>query len=170
MEPVPGLVPGLADVAGLFPVPGLAKPVRGLPLPVTGRTAWLDPCQKSMSHQRYTSSRVLLISLKVCTLPAALVTGRLKDVPGLAVCATAFSSNKLSAMPCMRRTWQCGKFHELPVALCSALTSSSTSVSSTHTLHVSARVFKCHTACRAQYGAASWHWVAWCLYKAGDHT
>ena len=49
MEPVPGLVPGLDDVAGLFPVPGLAKPVRGLPLPVTGRTAWLDPCQKSMA-------------------------------------------------------------------------------------------------------------------------
>lgn len=49
MEPVPGLVPGLIDVAGLYPVPGLAKPVRGLPLPVTGRTAWLEPCQNSVS-------------------------------------------------------------------------------------------------------------------------
>ena len=45
MELVPGLLPGLVDVTGLLPVPGLANPVKGLPLPVTGRTAWLDPCQ-----------------------------------------------------------------------------------------------------------------------------
>ena len=48
MELVPGLFPGLVDVPGLFPVPGLAKPVNGLPLPVTGRTAWLEPCRKCM--------------------------------------------------------------------------------------------------------------------------
>ena len=108
MEPVPGLVPGLDDVAGLFPVPGLAKPVKGLPLLLTGRTAWLEPCQKSMAWMSADAGRqpkgsVDQQSTVVCTLPAALVMGRLKDVPGLAVCATAFSSNKLSAMPCIDR-------------------------------------------------------------------
>ena len=37
------------------------------------------------------------------TFPAALVIGLLKDVPGLAVWATAFSSNKESAIPCEAR-------------------------------------------------------------------
>lgn len=44
MELVPGLFPGLVDVTGLLPVPGLANPVKGRPLPVMGRTAWLEPC------------------------------------------------------------------------------------------------------------------------------
>ena len=51
MELVPGLleVPGLFVVPGLFEVPGLAKPVSGLPLPVTGRTAWLAPYQHTLA-------------------------------------------------------------------------------------------------------------------------
>ena len=112
MELVPDLfdVPGLVDVPGRLEVPGLANPVRGLPLPVIGRTAWLDACcikvadistQETQSLRAAASKSNAWNRLRcMCTLPAAGVIGLLKEVPGLAVCATAFSSKTLSAMPC----------------------------------------------------------------------
>jgi len=79
---VPGLLPCMAvvmslpaeELVGRF-VPGRAKPVSGRPLALTGRTT----CDGA---------------------PAAsdFVSGRLKDVPGLGACATAFSSIKMSAI------------------------------------------------------------------------
>ena len=111
---VPGLfdVPGLFVVPGLFEVPGLAKPVSGLPLPVTGRTAWLAPYQHTLAidiihvevEQQltyYRSVQRAAMPKPGCslTLPAALVIGLLKDVPGLAVWAVEFSSKSESAIP-----------------------------------------------------------------------
>lgn len=115
MELVPGLldVPGLFVVPGLLEVPGRAKPVSGLPLPVTGRTAWLAPYQHTlaidMTHVE-ADQQLIYDGIDVqraampkpgcsLTLPAALVIGLLKDVPGLAVWAVEFSSNSESAMP-----------------------------------------------------------------------
>ena len=115
IELVPGLfdVPGLFVVPGLFEVPGLAKPVSGLPLPVTGRTAWLAPYQHTLAidiihveaeqQLTYDYSNVQRAAMPKpgcsLTLPAALVIGLLKDVPGLAVWAVEFSSKSESAMP-----------------------------------------------------------------------
>lgn len=115
IELVPGLLdmPGLFVVPGLFEVPGLAKPVSGLPLPVTGRTAWLAPYQHTLAIDiihieaeqqltyNYSSVQRAAMPKPGCslTLPAALVIGLLKDVPGLAVWAVEFSSNSESAMP-----------------------------------------------------------------------
>mmetsp|Transcript_116520 Transcript_116520/g.324737 ORF Transcript_116520/g.324737 Transcript_116520/m.324737 type:complete len:201 (-) Transcript_116520:128-730(-) len=80
---VPGRLPCMAvvmsrpdaELVGRF-VPGLAKPVRGRPLALTGRTTCEGPPDAS-----------------------DLESGRLSEVPGLGACATAFSSMSRSATP-----------------------------------------------------------------------
>ena len=56
-----------------------AAPVTGRPLPVMGLTPWLTP--------------------------VVLVLGRLSEVPGLGIELIAFSSSRISAIPCKTQQW-----------------------------------------------------------------
>ena len=168
------LVPGLplwkaasiAPVPGRVDVPGLAKPVRGRPVLVIGLTAGLAPCNQGHACMQALLKQESVRSLVCCRHTLFPVSGRAKDVPGLADCATAFSSNSSSAMPCRKAfvscsqgCWNC----------CCRLTCSSVSVSSSHSCEVSARHFKYHTACNIDSQVEAQRWGQG-QQKASDHN